>query len=94
MSFTLQGEPLIGMSLADQLQLCILAVSFGGARTLLEIPFGMTHRELVLEVGKPVLPPNFFRLAVGLEDVADIIADLIQGLEIIRERCAQTTADT
>jgi len=55
-----------------------LAESLGGVESLIELPGQMTHGALVgtaLEV-----PADLIRLSVGIEDVADLIADLTQAL--------------
>ncbi|WP_407345700.1 cystathionine gamma-synthase [Pengzhenrongella phosphoraccumulans] len=55
-----------------------LAESLGGVESLIELPGQMTHGALVgtaLEV-----PADLIRLSVGIEDIADLIADLTQAL--------------
>ncbi len=56
----------------------ILAESLGGVESLIELPSAMTHASTAgsqLEV-----PDDLVRLSVGIEDVADLIADLDQAL--------------
>ena len=56
----------------------ILAESLGGVESLIELPSAMTHASTAgsqLEV-----PDDLVRLSVGIEDVADLIADLEQAL--------------
>jgi cystathionine gamma-synthase len=56
----------------------ILAESLGGVESLIEHPGAMTHASVVgsqLEV-----PDDLVRLSVGIEDVADLVADLEQAL--------------
>ncbi len=54
------------------------AVSLGGIDTLIQHPAGLTHRPV--EAGaKP--HAALLRISVGLEDPADIMADLIQAIE-------------
>ncbi|MGA8331322.1 MAG: cystathionine gamma-synthase [Mycobacterium sp.] len=56
----------------------ILAESLGGVESLIEFPGAMTHASTVgsqLEV-----PDDLVRLSVGIEDIADLIADLGQAL--------------
>ena len=56
----------------------ILAESLGGVESLIEHPGRMTHASVAgtaLEV-----PGDLIRLSVGLEDVADLLADLDQAL--------------
>src|SRR5674476_111885 len=55
-----------------------LAESLGGVESLIELPGRMTHASVAgsaLEV-----PDDLVRLSVGLEDVADLVADLGQAL--------------
>ncbi len=57
------------------------AVSLGGIDTLIQHPAGLTHRPV--EAGaKP--HAALLRISVGLEDPADITADLIQAIESTR----------
>jgi len=56
----------------------ILAESLGGVESLIELPSAMTHASTAgsqLEV-----PDDLVRLSVGIEDVADLLADLEQAL--------------
>ncbi|WP_222433442.1 PLP-dependent aspartate aminotransferase family protein [Arthrobacter sp. UKPF54-2] len=57
------------------------AVSLGGIDTLIQHPAGLTHRPVAAEA-KP--HASLLRLSVGLEDPADIVADLVQALEATR----------
>ncbi|MBT2594352.1 PLP-dependent aspartate aminotransferase family protein [Arthrobacter sp. ISL-72] len=54
------------------------AVSLGGIDTLIQHPAGLTHRPVATEA-KP--HARLLRLSVGLEDAADIVADLLQAIE-------------
>lgn len=57
----------------------ILAESLGGVESLIEHPGAMTHASTAgsqLEV-----PDDLVRLSVGIEDIADLIADLAQALQ-------------
>lgn len=57
------------------------AVSLGGIDSLIQHPAGLTHRPVAAEA-KP--HAELLRVSVGLEDPADIIADLVQALEATR----------
>ena len=57
------------------------AVSLGGIDTLIQHPAGLTHRP-VAAAAKP--HASLLRVSVGLEDPADIVADLAQALEATR----------
>ncbi|MGI6575185.1 MAG: methionine gamma-lyase [bacterium] len=82
MSFELKGGLEAGKQLMNTLELCSLAVSLGDTETLIQHPASMTHspypKEDRLAAG---ITDGLVRLSVGLEDVADIIADLKQGLD-------------
>ena len=76
-SFELTG----GLGSAEKtcagLRLITHAVSLGGVDTLIQHPAALTHRP-VSESARP--GEGILRLSIGLEDSADIIADLAAGL--------------
>jgi len=64
--------------LCARTEVFILAESLGGVESLIEQPSAMTHASTAgsqLEV-----PDDLVRLSVGIEDVADLLADLDQAL--------------
>jgi cystathionine gamma-synthase len=66
------------LELCSRTEVFILAESLGGVESLIEHPGAMTHASTagsLLEV-----PDDLVRLSVGIEDVADLIADLEQAL--------------
>ena len=81
LSFELEGGFDAGVRLMDNVELCTLAVSLGTADTLIQHPASMTHsvmdEELRLQAG---ITDGLVRLAVGIENIDDIIADLNQAL--------------
>ena len=83
-SFELKGGVEEGRTVMNKLKLCTLAVSLGDAETLIEHPASMTHfpytKEERLAAG---ISDGLVRLAVGLENPEDIIADLKQALDSI-----------
>ena len=81
MSFELKGGFDAGVRLMNGVKLCHLAVSLGDVDTLIQHPASMTH-SVVPEEQRLIanITPGLVRLAVGLEDVGDIIADLEQAL--------------
>jgi len=85
LSFELKGGFDAGVHLMDNVELCTLAVSLGTADTLIQHPASMTHsvmdEELRLQAG---ITDGLVRLAVGIENVDDIIADLNQALAEIK----------
>ncbi|HEX9011124.1 MAG TPA: aminotransferase class I/II-fold pyridoxal phosphate-dependent enzyme [Holophagaceae bacterium] len=80
-AFELKGGLEAGRILMDNVKLAGLAVSLGGVETLISHPASMTHagmaREDRLAAG---ITDGLVRLSVGIEDYADIQADLEQAL--------------
>ncbi|HEY3380801.1 MAG TPA: aminotransferase class I/II-fold pyridoxal phosphate-dependent enzyme [Vicinamibacterales bacterium] len=80
-SFELKGGYEAGRNLMDSVHLATLAVSLGGVETLIEHPASMTHAGMSqadrLEGG---ITDGLVRYSVGIEDVADLIADLEQAI--------------
>lgn len=61
-----------------------LAVSLGHTRTLIEHPASMTHSVIPTDkLPEMGIDPGGIRLAVGLENIDDILTDLNKSLEII-----------
>ncbi len=83
-SFELKGGLEAGRCLMNSVRLATLAVSLGGVETLIEHPSSMTHagmsREDRLAAG---ISDGLVRYSVGIEDVADLIADLEQAFHAI-----------
>jgi O-acetylhomoserine (thiol)-lyase len=66
----------------DGLRLIKLVANIGDARSLVCHPASMTHSHLTDdELIAAVISPTTIRLSIGLEDPADIIADLTQALD-------------
>jgi methionine-gamma-lyase len=82
LSFDLKGGLEAGKKLMNSVRLCTLAVSLGAVETLIEHPASMTHVEVPKEERlKTGITDSLVRLAIGIEDVNDIISDLDQALE-------------
>lgn len=83
-AFEIKGGIEEGKKILNATELCSIAVSLGDAETLIEHPASMTHSpysmEERLEAG---ITDGLVRLAVGLENVEDIISDLDQALNLI-----------
>lgn len=81
LSFELKGGFDAGVRLMENVELCTLAVSLGTADTLIQHPASMTHsvmdEDLRLQAG---ITDGLVRLAVGIENIGDIIADLKQAM--------------
>lgn len=70
------------IQVADRLSLFLLAPSLGGAESLATQPVTTTHHGLSSqERERRGITDSMIRLSVGLEDTADLIADLSQALE-------------
>jgi methionine-gamma-lyase len=84
--FEVEGGIEAGKLLMNSLTLCQLAVSLGGVETLIQHPASMTHfsmgREIRMAAG---ITDGLVRLSVGIENVDDLIADLEQALEKVKE---------
>jgi len=81
LSFELKGGIESGRTLMNSVRLCGLAESLGAVETMITHPATMTHAEVLAEDRHARgLSDGLVRLSVGIEDVADIIADLEQAL--------------
>ena len=76
-SFEMVGGLDAGRDLMNGVELCALAESLGAVETMITHPATMTHADVPREerVARG-LSDGLVRLSVGIEDVADIIADL------------------
>jgi cystathionine gamma-synthase len=72
------GSVEAALALCDRTRVFTLAESLGGVESLIEHPARMTHGSVAgtaLEV-----PDDLIRISVGIEDLADLLADLAQAL--------------
>lgn len=82
-SFGLKGGYVAAKKLLDNVKLALLAVSLGGVETLIQHPASMTHSKVPAEdKQKAGITDDLIRLAIGIEDVKDIIADLDKALSL------------
>ena len=82
-SFGLKGGYAAAKKLLDNVKLALLAVSLGGVETLIQHPASMTHSKVSAEdKEKAGITDDLIRLAIGIEDVEDIIQDLNKALSI------------
>lgn len=85
MAFELKGGHAAGVAMMNRLSLIRRAVSLGDAETLIQHPASMTHSTYAPEERAAAgIAEGLVRLSVGLEDVADILADLEAALEADR----------
>lgn len=81
-TFAVRGGLEAASRLVDAVRLPLIAPSLGGVETLIEQPALMSYYELSTEERLQVgIRDNLVRLALGIEDSADIIADLAQALD-------------
>ena len=65
----------------DKINLFSLAESLGGVESLMSVPYFMTHADVPKEVKAEMdLVPELLRLAVGIEHIDDLTADVDQAL--------------
>ncbi len=64
--------------IATATKLFTLAESLGGVESLIELPQAMTHQSV--EGSAAAVPPDLVRLSCGIEDPADLVADLRQAI--------------
>ncbi len=82
LAFEVKGGFEAGKKVINSVQLAKVAVSLGDCETLIEHPASMTHSPYTPEERAAAgISEGLIRLAVGLENVEDIIADLKQALE-------------
>jgi methionine-gamma-lyase len=85
-SFELKGGLATGRRFMNALELFARAVSLGDAESLAQHPASMTHSTYTPEErAHHGISEGLVRLSVGLEDIADLLADVTQALDA----CAQ-----
>ncbi|MFL5759488.1 MAG: O-acetylhomoserine aminocarboxypropyltransferase/cysteine synthase family protein [Thermomicrobiales bacterium] len=81
LGFGIKGGHDAGKKLIDSLKIFSHLANIGDAKSLVIHPASTTHSQLSEEEQKATgVTPDFVRLSVGLETVADLIADLEQAL--------------
>ncbi len=81
LAFELHGGEDAGRVLMNSVRMITLAVSLGSVESLIEHPASMTHKSVPEEEQRRQgITPGLVRLAVGCEDVDDLLADLAQAL--------------
>ena len=91
-TFELEGGIEAGRKMMDSVKLCQLAVSLGGVESLIEHPASMTHFSMGKEARMAGgITDGLVRLSVGIENVNDIIADLENALDKVKEAALHMT---
>jgi O-acetylhomoserine (thiol)-lyase len=81
LSFGVKGGYEAGVKFLDALQLVTRLVNIGDAKSLATHPASTTHRQLnAEELAAAGVMPDMVRLSIGIENVADILADIDQAL--------------
>jgi cystathionine gamma-lyase len=85
-SFVLRADLARAEKFVASTKLFTLAESLGGVESLIELPASMTHASVPPETRKALgIDDGLVRLSIGIEHVADLIADLEQAMEISKE---------
>lgn len=88
-AFEVDGGVEAGIGLMNSVKICSLAENLGSAETLITHPASMTHGAVPAEQRAAAgITDGLVRLSVGLENPADIIADLEQALEVAKGKGA------
>jgi cystathionine beta-lyase/cystathionine gamma-synthase len=82
LAFDLKGGLAAARRFCDRVRVFLLAASLGGVESLAVLPIYTSHyRMSAKELAGAGVTPGTVRLSVGLEDPADLIADLKQALQ-------------
>jgi O-acetylhomoserine (thiol)-lyase len=85
LSFVIRGRYDDAVKVIDSLKLWMHATHLGTCRTIVTHPASTTHSAMgAKEMAKAGIPPTMIRVSVGLEDEADIIADIEQALKKLK----------
>jgi len=81
-TFFIKGGLPEARSFLEKVKVFTLAESLGGVESLIEHPAIITHASIPAETRKQLgIHDNLVRISVGIEDLADLKADLAQALE-------------
>jgi cystathionine gamma-synthase len=80
-SFIVKGGLSAGSRMVDAVKLARIGPSFGGVESLIEQPAVMSYYEMTTEQRQAIgIADGLVRFSVGIEDAADLIADVEQAL--------------
>jgi cystathionine gamma-synthase len=83
-SFLVRGDDALTRKFIDSLELFLITPSLGGSESLVTQMWSMSFFDYPEDYRREIgMVDNLVRLALGLEDVEDLIADLTQALENI-----------
>jgi len=81
LAFELKGGLAAARRFCDRTRIFLLAASLGGVESLIVLPIYTSHyRMSTTELAAAGVQPGTVRISVGLEDPADLLADLRQAL--------------
>lgn len=81
LAFDLKGGLPAARRVCDRVQLFLLAASLGGVESLVVLPLYTSHYNMSEEeLLRGGVTPGMVRVSIGIEDAADLIADLQQAL--------------
>lgn len=81
-TFGIKGGIQAGKKFINSLQLFSLLANVGDAKSLVIHPASTTHSQLTPEqLERAGVQPDLIRISIGIEDIADILADLDQALQ-------------
>jgi len=81
-----KGGMKAGIIMMDSVRLFQLAVSLGGVESLIQHPASMTHFSMGKEAREAAgITVGLVRISVGIENVDDLITDLEQALEKVKQ---------
>lgn len=84
LSFGVKGDAKIGSKIVDNLRLASNLANVGDAKTLVIHPATTTHQQLTTEEQfASGVTPDLIRVSVGIENIADIIADFDAALQAV-----------
>ncbi len=79
----------------DSVELFALAANIGDARSLIVHPAAMTHCRLSdAQLAAAGISAGTLRVSVGLEDSADLIADLTRALDALTQETTSPTRES
>ena len=82
MSFELKGGIDAALKAMNQMQFCSLTPTLGDVDTMVLHPASSSHLKVARELRyKAGISDGLIRVSVGIEDIEDIIADVLQAIE-------------
>jgi len=73
-----------GKAFVNNVRLCTLATSLGGVETIVQHAASMTHASIPAEERRRAgISDGLIRMSVGIEDIGDLQADIVQALDAI-----------